>query len=67
MKKKNQKDQQKNKKPAQNTSTFIPQQFLSLIQEDTPLICPEERAKDNKKYTKYEKSEKYLSYSLPIR
>ena len=50
MKKKNPKDQQKSKKPPQNLATFIPQQFHATVQEDNPLICPEERAKDNKKY-----------------
>ena len=50
MKKKHPKDQQKSKKPPQNLATFIPQQFLTYVQEDNLLICPEERAKDNKKY-----------------
>ena len=50
MKKKNPKDQQKNKKPPQNVSLFIPQQYISFLQEDSPLICPEERSKNIKKY-----------------
>ena len=50
MKKKNPKDQQKNKKPPQNVSLFIPQQYISFLQEDSPLICPEERSKNIRKY-----------------
>ena len=51
MKKKNPKDQSKtNKKPQQNLSLIIPQQYLSLVHEDDPLVCPEERANDTKKY-----------------
>ena len=50
MKKKNPKDQQKNKKPDQNLALFIPPQYISLVQEDIPLSCPEERANDIKKY-----------------
>ena len=50
MKKKNPKDISKNKKPLQNLSLFIPSQFLSSIQEDLPLTCPEDRAKDTQKF-----------------
>ena len=50
MKKKNPKEQQKNKKPQQNLSLIIPQQYISLVQEDNPLLCPEERANDTKKF-----------------
>ena len=50
MKKKNPKDLQKNKKPQQNFSLFIPQQYLSYIQEDSPLSCDEDRSNDTKKY-----------------
>ena len=49
MKKKNPKDP-KNKKLAQNLSLFIPPQFLPSVHEDTPLICPEGRGNDTKKY-----------------
>ena len=50
MKKKNPKDLQKNKKPQQNFSLFIPQQYLSSLQEDSPLSCDEDRPNDTKKY-----------------
>ena len=50
MKKKNPKDLQKNKKPQQNFSLFIPQQYLSSIQEDSPLSCDEDRSNGTKKY-----------------
>ena len=49
MKKKNPKDP-KNKKQAQNLSLFIPPQFLPSVQEDSPLLCPDDRAKYIKKY-----------------
>ena len=50
MKKKNPKDAKTTKKPPQNLSLFIPSNFISLIEEDFPLSCPEERAKETKKF-----------------
>ena len=49
MKKKNQKDQ-KGKKQPQNINLFVPSHYLSSVQEETYLTCPEERAKDIKQY-----------------
>ena len=49
MKKKNPKDI-KGKKQPQNPNLFVPSHYLPSIQEETPLICPEERVNDIKKY-----------------
>ena len=49
MKKKNPKDQ-KGKKQPQNINLFVPSHYLSSVQEETYLTCPEERAKDIKQY-----------------
>ena len=49
MRKKNPRDL-KGKKQPQNINLFVPPQYLSVIQEEAFLYCPEERAKDAGKY-----------------
>ena len=49
MKKKNPKDL-KGKKQPQNINLFVPPNYLPSVQEETYLICPDERAQDIKKY-----------------
>ena len=50
MKKKNNPKDLKGKKQSQNINLFVPSQYISSVQEETYLTCPEERENDIIKY-----------------